>query len=83
MTEELLEDLDVTGDRMTLKIRTIHGLSVSESGAVSGLFITDVHRDNRVNLPKVFSRLEIPVGQEQIPRAEVVRKWSYLQRVID
>lgn len=79
--EELLEDLNMTATQTTLRLWTMHGNELAWSRAVEVLHVTDMEGMNRISLLCTFSRPDIPVGQDQIPRAEVVAKWPYLRHV--
>lgn len=81
MTDELQEDLHITGEKTTLRLRTMHGMSYSSTTAVAGLLVADRHGENSVVLPRTFSRSEIPVSKRQIPRPEVVSRWEHLRGV--
>ncbi len=83
MTEDLYSLLQARGTETQLQLRTMHGSSSSSSTVVKDLVISSMDGGNPVELPKVFTREEIPVSAEQIPRPEVIRKWSHLQHVAD
>ncbi|XP_068210502.1 uncharacterized protein [Palaemon carinicauda] len=50
---------------------------------VNGLVVADIHGNNDVVLPKVFTQKDIPVNHDQIPRYEVLKDWPHLSSVIN
>ncbi len=56
----------------------MHGNNFARTKAVDSLKAADIHNRNVISLPKTFSRSEIPVGNEQIPKPDILRRWSYL-----
>ena len=39
--------------------------------------------NNKVNLPRTFSRNVIPASRKEIPTNEVVAKWKHLSKIAD
>ena len=45
--------------------------------------VSDLNGDNSIELPKTFTRDEIPGTETEIPRPELYRKWQHLKRVAE
>ncbi len=75
--------LNAKGTPTQLQLRTMHGKSVSDSRIVRDLTVTDLQGENAIALPKTYSRDEIPVTPDQIPRPDSVHRWKNLQNVAD
>jgi hypothetical protein len=48
---------------------------------VNDLVITDIHGSNPVELPRTYTREEIPVNAKQIPKANMIQRWHHLRHV--
>ncbi len=83
MTEDLYSTLQARGSDTRLQLRTMHGSTCSSSKAVKDIVVRSCDGQNPVELPKVFTRHEIPVSEGQIPKPDVIRKLSHLQHVAD
>ncbi|XP_064116597.1 uncharacterized protein LOC135222441 [Macrobrachium nipponense] len=59
----------------------MHGESIVKSYLVQDLVVSDINGQNGILLPKTYSRQEIPVSNDQIPRPELLRRWPYLHDV--
>ena len=81
ITDELLTQLGATCVETHLQLRTMHGKSVIASNVVRNLVVTDLMGDNAVDLPTTYTRDDIPVGVNHIPRPEMLQKWTHLQHV--
>jgi transposase InsO family protein len=81
MTEGLMDLLGVTGVDTVLQLKTMHGCSQSKSKVVHNLVVTDWNGQNPVQLPRTYTRDEIPVSRSHIPRPEMIDKWSRLEKI--
>ena len=50
---------------------------------VEGLIVQRIDRRVQVELPRTFTRDQIPSRRDQIPRPEIVDKWPHLRRIRD
>ena len=80
-TESIKSQLGAEGARTRLQLGTMHGQSYVDSTALSGLTVTDLHGRNPVELPRTFTRDEIPVSHQQIPTPEIISRWKHLLKV--
>ncbi|XP_068240252.1 uncharacterized protein [Palaemon carinicauda] len=81
LSEELKDDLQASGVQTNLRLKTMHGESIVKSYLVQDLVVSDINGQNGILLPKTYSRQEIPVSHDQIPRPELLRRWPYLHDV--
>lgn len=51
------------------------------TSCVRGLEISDLHSQNKIELPGVFTVDKIPVTRNNIPRKQDISRWSYLSNV--
>ena len=81
ITEDLAEELQLVGSQALLQVKTMHGISCVNTTAISGLVVSDLKGVNSVKLPRTYTRPEIPVSPEQIPRPETLQRWPHLQEI--
>lgn len=82
-TNETLKKLNLEGTNTKITIRTINGSKVQDTKVVTGLVVSDVNGNNCIELPKTYTRDEIPASAEEIPHPELVGKWQHLKSVAD
>ena len=82
LTDEMYERIGASGTNTNLRLKTMHGSSYISSIAVNDLVITDIHGENSIDLPRIYTRQEIPIDHEQIPRPEIIQKYKHLQRIV-
>ena len=78
ISEELVDDLQLTGQSSRLKLKTMHGQSYIDTSSITDLVVADLSNNNSISLPKTFSRKEIPVDHDQIPRPETLARCPHL-----
>ena len=83
VTEETMKSLNVQGTKTKIAIRTMNGTKHLDTEVITGLFVSDVDGKNSIELPKTFTRDDIPATEEEIPRPELARKWQHLKLVAD
>ncbi|XP_068231995.1 uncharacterized protein [Palaemon carinicauda] len=81
LSEELKDDLQASGVQTNLGLKTMHGESIVKSYLVQDLVVSDINGQNGILLLKTYSRQEIPVSHDQIPRSELLQRWPYLHDV--
>jgi len=81
LTESLKNHLEAAGTKRTLQLGTMHGHSLVESVVVKDLVVTDLDGRNPVDLPRAYTRDEIPVGHDQIPTPEIVSRLDHLKEI--
>ena len=59
----------------------MHGRTLVDSAIVKDLIVTDVNGKNPVELPRAYTRQEIPAEVEQIPTPEIVGRIEHLKGI--
>ena len=83
ITESIREQLNVTCIETSLKLQTMHGTDIQPTKIVSGLVVSDEEGNNAVELPETFTKMEIPVDHDQIPKQEILQQWPHLHEIVD
>lgn len=52
----------------------MHGTSVTSCKAMVDIMVADVKGKNPITLPRTYSRHDIPVCTDQIPRSEMISR---------
>ncbi len=73
ISEKLFNQLGARGVSTHLQLKTMHGAS---SVVVDNLVVTDVNEQNGVELPKVYTRGEIPASTQQIAMSAIGKQWN-------
>ena len=79
-TETLLQKLNVKGKKTNLSLTTLQGENEPVECSMSSLLVSDVHQENSVEIPVVYSTHGLPVSHENIPKQDVNR-WPHLKGV--
>ena len=80
-TESLLRQLQTTGSRTSVLLRTMNKEQVIKTSRVTGMEISGLESNEYLELPEVYSHTVIPVKPENIPNQEDVKQWPYLHEV--
>ena len=80
-TESLLRQLQTTGSRTNILLRTMNQEKVVKTCMVSGMEISGIESNDYLELPEVYSQSSIPVKEENIPNQKDVDQWPYLHEV--
>ena len=83
LTENLKEQLGVKGEKTELQLSTMHGQSLVTTTVVDRVVATDMEDKKPVELPRSYTRMEIPVTERQIPTPELVEQWEHLRGVAE
>ena len=79
-TETLLQKLNVKGKKTNLSLTTLQGENEPVECSMNSLLVSDVHQENSVEIPMVYSTPSLPVSRENIPKQDVTR-WPHLKGV--
>ena len=80
-TESLLEKLNVHGKQTKLSLTTLQGEENSAECSLVSLQISDLLKENTVELPEVYSRSSLPIPVEAIATQQDVNRWPHLKGV--
>ena len=83
LTENLKEQLGVKGEKTELQLSTMHGQSLVTTTAADRFVVTDMEDKNPVELPRSYTRMEIPVTEQQISTPGLVEQWEHLRGVAE
>ena len=81
ITECLRTRLAATSTGTKIQLGTMHGQSLVDSAIVKDLVVTDLNGRNTVELPRAYTRQEIPADTEQIPTPEIVSRIEHLKEI--
>ncbi|XP_063607775.1 uncharacterized protein LOC134782243 [Penaeus indicus] len=79
--ESTMNELNILGSKVHLKLTTVTGEETIESTKTRGLIVCGKNEKIEIALPVTYSRKNIPARHDQIPRPESVEGWPHLQRV--
>ena len=65
-----------------LRLATMHGESQVESTIMDNLVVTSVDDNNPIELPRSYTRDEIPADHRQIPTPNLINQWTHLSAVV-
>ena len=72
--ESILQELQVNAVETQLKLNTMHGSEVVPTRRVGGLTVERMDREVHIELPKAYSRNEVPSKRNKIQRPEATPK---------
>lgn len=81
-TEELMKELNLTGRKTHILLKTMGEKKIVSSHIVSGLEVGSLDCNDFLGLPDTFSQKTIPATKGNIPLQEDVDKWPHLQEVL-
>lgn len=81
ITERLKTRLQATSTVTKIQLGTMHGQSLVDSAIVKDLVVTDLNGKNPVELPRAYTRQEIPADTGQIPTPEIVSRIDHLKEI--
>ena len=81
--QDLLHQLDIIGTPTSITIKTLQGEENERCYSVNGLVVSSYQERTGidVNLPRAFSRLEIPVELSEIPTRGDIKRWKHLDKI--
>ena len=66
MSDDLYKQLQVKGRESVLQLNTMHGATYENCNVIESLVMTDWNGNNETELPKVYSRPHIPMGDGNV-----------------
>ena len=73
--------LQVDGTETQLQLNTMQASEVVPTRRITGLNVESMGKDARVELPKTYTRDDIPSKREEIPRPETAKVWPHLSGI--
>ena len=83
ITDEVREELGLQGPEILLELGTMHAVETVETQKIEGLVVSHNKQEMEIPLPKCYSRQQIPVQRDQIPRPEIAKKWKHLRQIAE
>ena len=83
ITESICDQIKAPGVETTLELSTITGRTEVKAKAVTGLVIEALDASNEISLPTTYTREDMPVDRQLIPRRETAAKWPHLREVTE
>ena len=80
-TESLMNKLQLSGMKGHILLRTMGQQKVVSSNTVLGLEVAALHRDEFLELPKVYTQESMPVYKGNIPTKRDIEKWSHMKHI--
>ena len=80
-TESIRKQLGVDGVKVMLRLETMHGKSQVESTIMDDLVVTSLDDNNPIELPRSYTRDEIPGDDCHIPTPDLMNQWTHLSEV--
>ena len=81
--ENLLDNMNATGEESTINVSTMIGNSKIKCKRVFNLNVEGMQTGKVVELPCVYSRQIIPAKRNQIPTKKSALRWPHLQPIAD
>ena len=82
ISTDLARKLKAEGVQTTIKIKTLNGEESQETEAVSGLKVSKSSGQSMwVDLPVIYTKDDLPVGDEDVATPEKIKRWKYLERI--
>ncbi|XP_043200214.1 uncharacterized protein LOC122369489 [Amphibalanus amphitrite] len=83
VTDALCDALHPEATEVELELSTMNGRKILKCMSTSGLVVESLENGEKVDLPTLYSRQEIPADHTLIPRPETCLKWTHLHQVAD
>ena len=80
-TEQLMQQLGLEGKNSTLSLTTLETANALTECSVVNLEILDLNEEHMVELPKVFSRPNLPISRENVANQHDVDRWPHLRGI--
>lgn len=80
-TEKLMHKLNIPGKKTNILLKTMNQEKPVDTYLVKGLEVSALKENNFIALPETYTQNSMPVDTKNIPKAEELRKWTYLNEV--
>ena len=78
VTDEVCNTFGLSGPELILELGTMHTVGNVSTRKIEGLVVSRDDKIAKIPLPKSYSREQIHVRREQIPRPELAQRWKHL-----
>ncbi|KAK3743481.1 hypothetical protein QZH41_013096 [Actinostola sp. cb2023] len=81
ITNEVRDELGLQGIELTLELGTMHAVESVSTQNIEGLVVSRNDKLVEIILLKIYTRGQIPVRRDQIPRPEFAQGWKHLRPI--
>ena len=81
ISQDMLHMFDVKGISTRISIKTLTGTTSEDSCLVDGFVVSDFAGKYTINLPKLYTRRNLPISRDEIPTENDVDKWEHLRLI--
>ena len=83
INSNLVKNLRIKGNKTSVSVKTLTGERTHTSFAVDGLKVSRTSGLDAewINIPKAYTKVDIPVDSSEIATPEKMKKWKYLQEI--
>ena len=83
VNSSLVKNLRIKGHKTSVSVKTLTGERIHTSFAVDGLKVSRTSGLDAewINIPKAYTKVDIPVDSSEIATPEKMKKWKYLQEI--
>ena len=83
ISDQVKNELEVSGPNVDLELGTMHSVENVKVQRITGLVVSQLDGELEIDLPKVYSRNQIPGRRSQIPRPETAAMYKHLESLKD
>ncbi|XP_062588283.1 uncharacterized protein LOC134249947 [Saccostrea cucullata] len=80
-TEDIMYQLGAHGKKTQITINTMGDTQKLNTYVMNGLQVSGLTAEHFIDLPKLYTKKQMPVSNQEIPTKEEIRKWSHLQSI--
>ncbi|VDI27101.1 Hypothetical predicted protein [Mytilus galloprovincialis] len=80
-SQKLMCQLGANGKKTKITITTMGNTQTINTCAINGLQVSSLSMEHMVDLPKVYTKDNLPVSKEHIPTQREIKKWTHLESV--
>ncbi|CAG2252827.1 unnamed protein product [Mytilus edulis] len=80
-SQKLMQQLGANGKKTQITISTMGNTQTINTCAINGLQVSSLSMEHMVDLPKVYTKENLPVSKEHIPTQREIKKWTHLESV--
>ena len=78
--EDLVKVLQLSGKKTTLNLKKLNGAKTESTMLIEGIAFKGVSGNNSwIKLLKMFSRIKLPFGKQEIATPDKIKQWDYLK----
>ncbi|KAK3717695.1 hypothetical protein QZH41_001099 [Actinostola sp. cb2023] len=83
ITDNIRKQLKAEGNNTKILVGTVNGRALHDTKVITGLKVSDLDDKQVIELPRTYTRDEIPASESNIPQRELVRNWQHLKKIAD